>query len=183
MNNKGSIEKLPEGLDAKWLNTALKSLNVQTDRLNKYAVLPNQNGTFCFQKDLYEDSGIPEELKDKIFDTININYKNILLHKDIDAADFAVVQKKTISSFASELNDALSKMSHYSWGNHFHGSYHRFPKEKIYQVSSYMIGCCPEIKKPICINTNLHYCSVAQAFKLAEGTIGYIEFENKKSVG
>ena len=132
LNTLGNIDKLPEGLDSKWLNVTLKSLNVQTDRLNKYAVLPNQNGTFCFQKDLYEDSGIPEELKDNTFDTVNINYKNILLHKDIDASAFAVVQKKTISTFASELNDALSKMSHYSWGNQFHGSYHKFPKEKIF---------------------------------------------------
>lgn len=179
LNTLGSIEKLPEGLDAKWLNTALKSLKVQTDRLNKYAVLPNQNGTFCFQKNLYEDSGIPEELKDKIFDTININYKNILLHKDIDAADFAVVQKKTISSFASELNDALSKMSHYSWGNHFHGSYHRFPKEKIYQVSSYMIGLLPCNKETNLYKYQSSLLAVAQAFKIIEGTIGYIEFENK----
>ena len=179
LNTLGNIDKLPEGLDSKWLNVTLKSLNVQTDRLNKYAVLPNQNGTFCFQKDLYEDSGIPEELKDNTFDTVNINYKNILLHKDIDASAFAVVQKKTISTFASELNDALSKMSHYSWGNQFHGSYHKFPKEKIYQVSSYMIGLLPRNKDTNLYKYQSSLLSVAQAFKITEGTIGDIDFDNK----
>lgn len=179
LNTLGCIAKLPNGLGATWLNSTLKSLQVKIERLNTYAVLPNQSGTFCCQKDLYEDSGIPEELKDNVFDTININYKNVLLHKDIEAAAFAVVQKKTISTFANELDEALSNMSHGSWGNHFNGSYHKFPKEKIYQVSSYMIGLLPYDKDTNLYKYQSSLLSVAQAFKITEGTIGDIDFDNK----
>ena len=144
LNNKGSIEKLPEGLDAKWLNTALKSLNVQTDRLNKYAVLPNQNGVFCFQKDLYEDSGVPQELKNDIFDSVGISYKSILLHKDIDAAGFAVVQKKTISSFATELKGKFARQANSYYGNCFRGTYHLYPQVTLDKIALYMLSIMPQ---------------------------------------
>ena len=179
LNNLGSLSKLPTGLDAKWLNSTIKSLHVQTEKLNTYAVLPNQDGTFCCQKNLYEDSGVPEELKDSILDTIGLKYKSILLHEDIDAAGFAVVQKKTISSFANELNDAIAKMSHYSWGNQFHGSYHKYPKDVIYKVASYMIGLLPKNKETNLYKNQYSLLSIAQAFNITDGVKGYIDFENK----
>ena len=178
LNTLGCLSKLPEGLDAKWLNSTIKSLNVKTDKLNIYAVLPNQNGTFCCQKDLYEDSGVPEELKDSIFDNVGINYKDILLHEDIVASDFAVVQKKTISSFASELNDAVTESSNKNLGNYFNGSYHKYPKDILYGIASYMIRLLPENKETTLYKNQSSLLSIAQAFSLAEGLIGYIKYEN-----
>ena len=178
LNTLGCLSKLPEGLDAKWLNSTIKSLNVKTDKLNIYAVLPNQNGTFCCQKDLYEDSGVPEELKDSIFDNVGINYKDILLHEDIVASDFAVVQKKTISSFASELNDAVTESSNKNLGNDFNGSYHKYPKDILYGIASYMIRLLPENKETTLYKNQSSLLSIAQAFSLAEGLIGYIKYEN-----
>ncbi|MBQ6068038.1 MAG: hypothetical protein IJK84_00905 [Bacteroidales bacterium] len=179
LNTLGCLSKLPEGLDAKWLNSTIKSLNVKTDKLNIYAVLPNQNGTFCCQKDLYEDSGVPEELKDSIFDTIGINYKDILLHEDIVASDFAVVQKKTISSFASELNDAATESSNKYLGNEFNGSYHKYSKDILYGIASYMIRLLPENKETNLYQNQSSLLSIAQAFGLAGCLIGYVKFENK----
>ena len=144
LHELGSIEKLPGGLDAKWLNTALKSLKVQTDRLNKYAVLPNQDGTFCCQKDLFEDSGVPQELKDSIFDSVGLKYKSILLHNDIDAAGFAVVQKKTISSFASELKNKFARQTYSHFGNCFRGKYHYYPQVTLDKIALYMLSLMPK---------------------------------------
>lgn len=178
LKNLGCLSKLPNGLDAKWLNASIKSLNVQIDRLNTYAVLPNQKGVFCCQKDLFEDSGIPEELKDDIFDTIGIKYKDILLHEDIKAADFAVVQKKTISTFASELNDAVSESSNRNLGNEFNGNYHKFSKDTIYEVASYMIRLLPKNRETGLYKNQSSLLSIAQAFNLADDLIGYIDYEN-----
>ena len=178
LKSLGSLSNLPTGLDAKWLNTSLKSLHVQTEKFNSYAVLPNQIGTFCCQKDLYEDAGIPEELKDGILDNIGINYKNILLHEDIDAADFSVIQKKTISTFANELNDAIASMTQSSWGNYFNGSYHKYPKETIYKVASYMIRLLPKNKESNLYKYQSSLLSIAQSFNITEGIVGYIDFEN-----
>lgn len=178
LKSLGSLSNLPTGLDAKWLNTSLKSLHVQTEKFNSYAVLPNQIGTFCCQKDLYEDTGIPEELKDGILDNIGINYKNILLHEDIDAADFSVIQKKTISTFANELNDAIASMTQSSWGNYFNGSYHKYPKETIYKVASYMIRLLPKNKESNLYKYQSSLLSIAQSFNITEGIVGYIDFEN-----
>ena len=178
LNVLGCLSNLPNGLDAKWLNTSIKSLNVQTEKLNTYAVLPNQNGIFCCQKDLFEDSGIPEELKDDIFDTIGINYKDILLHEDIKATDFAVVQKKTISSFASELNDAVTESSNRYLGNEFNGNYHKYSKDTLYEVASYMIRLLPKNKETALYKNQFSLLSLAQAFNLAEGLIGFIDYEN-----
>lgn len=178
LNSLGCLDKLPTGLDAQWLNTAIKSLHVQTEELNTYAVLPNQEGIFCYQKDLFEDSGIPQELKDSIFDTIGISYKNILLHKDIEASSFAVNQKKTILEFAHDLNDAIAPMPHHSCGNFFNGEYHKFSQEAIYAVATYMIRLLPNNKETNLFKYQSSLLSTAQVIKIAEDIIGYIDFEN-----
>ena len=140
----GCIAKLPTGLDAKWLNAALKSLQVKIERLNIYAVLPNQDGTFCCQKDLFEDSGVPLELKDSIFDSVGLNYKSILLHKEIDAAGFAIVQKKTISSFASELKGKFARQTNSYYGNYFRGAYHYYPQVTLDKIALYVLSLTPK---------------------------------------
>lgn len=147
LKNLASLSSLPSGLDAKWLNRSLKALHIETNRLNTYEVLPNQNGTFCKQNTLYEDAGVPEELKNSVFDSISLKYKDILLHKEIDASAFAIIQNKTVSSFAGELKSKLSKLSSYSYGNYFRNSYHYYPQSVLDNVSLYMLSILPSNKE------------------------------------
>ncbi len=184
IKNLGNIDNLPKGLDTKWLGNILKSLNLQAEKFNTYAVLPNQHGVFCYQKDLFEDSGIPEELKDNIFESVGINYKKILLHTDIDASSFAISQKKTISSFANDLNNAIKQLpsstsGNCSYGNWFNNAYHKYSKEAIYSVSSYMIRLLPSNKDSDLFKYQSSLLSQAQSFLNIEGMIDYIAFDEE----
>lgn len=147
LKSKGSLAELPAGLDAKWLNNTLQSLKVEISRLNTYEILPNQDGKFCKQNTLYEDVNIPEELKDDVFANISLKYKNILLHKDIDAAAFSVTQKKTISDFARDLKRKVEPSSSSYYGNYFNGAYHPFSQTSIETVSLYVLSLLPQHKQ------------------------------------
>ena len=184
IKNLGNIDRLPKGLDTKWLGNTLKSLNLQAEKFNTYAVLPNQHGVFCYQKDLFEDLGIPEELKDNIFESVGINYKKILLHTDIDAASFAISQKKTISSFANDLNNAIEQLpsstsGNRSYGNWFNNAYHKYSKEAIYSVSSYMIRLLPSNQDSDLFKYQSSLLSQAKSFLNVEGMIDYIAFDEE----
>lgn len=147
LNSKGDLSKLPAGLDAKWLNNTLQSIKVEINILNNYEILPNQNGKFCKQNELYEDVCIPEELKDDIFTSISLKYKDILLHKDIDAGTFSVTQKKTISDFANDLKHNIEPLSHNISKNYFNGAYHRHSQTAIEKVSLYVLSLLPQNKE------------------------------------
>lgn len=143
-NKIGKLSALPEGLDAKWLNEALKSLKIEPNRLNSYEVLPNQNGDFCKQERLYEDQNIPEELKNEVFNKISLRYKDILLHKDIEASEFAISLKRDITDFARDLKSEIEPIKNCSYGNYFYDSYHKHSQEAIEAVSLYMLSIQPK---------------------------------------
>lgn len=143
----GSLSKLPSGLDAKWLNDALLALNIQILKLDAFEVLPNQEGNFCAHKNLYEDAGVPEELKDDIFKSVDLNYKEILLHKDIDASAFSVNQNKTIASFAADLKSKFATTNSYACGNYFRGKYHYKPQNALDKVALYIVSLLPKDKE------------------------------------
>ena len=143
----GSLSKLPSGLDAKWLNDALLALNIQISKLDAFEVLPNQEGNFCAHKNLYEDAGVPEELKDDIFKSVDLNYKEILLHKDIDASAFSVNQNKTIASFAADLKSKFATTNSYACGNYFRGKYHYKPQNALDKVALYIVSLLPKDKE------------------------------------
>lgn len=143
----GSLSKLPSGLDAKWLNDALLALNIQISKLDTFEVLPNQEGNFCAHKNLYEDAGVPEELKDDIFKSVDLNYKEILLHKDIDASAFSVNQNKTIASFAADLKSKFATTNSYACGNYFRGKYHYKPQNALDKVALYIVSLLPKDKE------------------------------------
>ena len=144
LNSLGSLSKLPSGLDAKWLNDTLLALNVQITKFDTFEVLPNQEGIFCAHKNLYEDVGVPEELKDDIFKSADLNYKEILLHKDIDASAFSVNQNKTIASFAADLKSKFATTSSYAYGNYFRGKYHYKPQETLDKIALYVVSLLPK---------------------------------------
>ncbi len=143
----GSLSKLPSGLDAKWLNDALLALNIQIPKLDAFEVLPNQEGNFCAHKNLYEDAEVPEELKDDIFKSVDLNYKEILLHKDIDASAFSVNQNKTIASFAADLKSKFATTNLYACGNYFRGKYHYKPQNALDKVALYIVSLLPKDKE------------------------------------
>lgn len=141
----GCLSGLPEGLDSTWLNNTLKSLKVEISRLNTFAVLPNQNGSFCLQNKLYEDKGIPESLKNSVFNGISLNYKEILLDKNIDAATFAINQKKEIATFASDLRGCFASQSSYysSFPYSINGRYYKYQQSTLDNVALYILSLIP----------------------------------------
>lgn len=149
LKSLGSLSKLPIGLDAKWLNNTLLALNIQIPKLDIFEVLPNQEGNFCAHKSLYKDIGIPNVLKDDIFKLVDLNYKEILLHKDIDASAFSVNQNKTISSFSSDLKSkfATTTTSSDTYGNYFRGKYHYKPQKILDKVALYIVSLLPKDKE------------------------------------
>lgn len=150
LNDLGNLNQLPEGLDAKWLNNSLKSLKVDVHSLNKYEVLPNQEGKFCAQNKLYEDDGVPDTLKAEEFDSISLTYKDILLHKDIEASHFAINQKKDIASFATELKnrfDSVSISYNSSYPYSIDGRYFKFPQPILNKIALYLLSLIPADKE------------------------------------
>lgn len=144
LKSAGSLSQLPAGLNAKWLNNALLALNVQISKLDLFKVLPNQEGIFCAHKNLYEDIGIPDELKHKIFESADLNYKKILLHKDIEASAFSINQNKTISSFAADLKSKFATTSSSCYGNYFRDCYHYKPQNVLDNIALYVISLLPQ---------------------------------------
>lgn len=145
LDKSETLSNLPTGLDCKWLNEALRTLDVDPKRLNNYAVLPNQHGNFCKQNALYVDSAIPEELKDEVFGQISLDYKDILLHKDMDAETFAINQKKDVSDFASELNNNLAPKNASIYGaSYFNGKCYKYSQDAIESVSLYLLDLLPK---------------------------------------
>ncbi|HBC29130.1 MAG TPA: hypothetical protein DC006_05655, partial [Prevotellaceae bacterium] len=144
LKNKGRLSELPDGLDAKWLNNTLKTLDVDAKRFNIYPVLPNQHGGFCEQKALFVDKGIPEELKDEVFLRVSMDYKKILLHKDMDAEAFSVNSSKGISDFAHDLNEKMAPKQSSYLGNYFYGTYHSYPQDDLEQVALFLLNLLPK---------------------------------------
>ena len=147
LNQFGCLSNLPDELDAHWLNNCLMALNVQTTKLNDFAVLPNQNGYFCKHNDLFKDNHIPKELKDVIFDSVDLKYKNVLLHKDIDAAAFSINQVKDISTFANELKTKFANANNNSVGNLFRNACHYYSQDVLDKIARYMISILPANKE------------------------------------
>lgn len=147
LKSLGALSKLPSGLDAKWLNDALLALNIQITNLDAFEVLPNQEGNFCAHKNLYKDAGVPEELKNDIFKSADLNYKEILLHKDIDASIFSVNQNKTITSFAADLKSKFATTNSYVYGNYFREKYHYKPQDVLDKIALYVVSLLPKDKE------------------------------------
>ena len=147
LDSIGSLSEMPSGLDAKWINSTLSAFveyGVQQKEFDKYKVLPNQEGTFCNRRSLYEDAGVPDELKDSIFNKVNLNYKQLLLDKSIDADLVGVNQKVDISSFASDLKAKFEPAKSWSFGNNFRGKYHYYPQNILDEIALYIVSLLPQ---------------------------------------
>lgn len=166
LNGIESLSEMPSGLDAKWINNTLSAFveyGVQPKDLDDYRALPNQTGTFCKRKDLYEDAGIPDELKDPIFDDVDLKYKQILLDKNIDADLFGVNQKKDISDFASELKSKFKPAKSWSSGNNFRGDYHYYPKDILDKIALYIVSLLPQDTQSELYKRQSMLCSISKS--------------------
>ena len=148
IEQKAKLSSLPDGLGAKWLNDSIISLGISLSTMNKVSILPNQNGVFCKSQDLFIDGGIPDTLKDSVFDSVGLSYKALLLDTNIDAASFGKTKTKTISDFARELNEEISGSSSYNNNNgrtiFSFGFYRKYTESTLKKVAHYLIQVLPE---------------------------------------
>lgn len=112
-NKIASLEKLsslPSGRDVKWLNNTLKALAayINVTELGQLKVLPNQDGDFCTNNLLIDDN-IPSELKSVELVNLGAKITNRLLDKNIEASEFGITSKLTISDVSTLINQQFGK--------------------------------------------------------------------------
>lgn len=102
-----NINSLPEHISDKiqWLNDfiAFVSKEIKEGKLDEVAIIPNQNGEFCFKKDLSLDDNIPEILKTEQAEKFGLILKDSLLHKGLNALNIS--NKKDINTVIGIIND------------------------------------------------------------------------------
>jgi hypothetical protein len=145
IESKKFLANLPVGLDAKWLNDTILSLDVTLSTMDNKAIVPNQNGRFCLTKNLFIDNGIPEVLKNDVFGNIGLLYKDILLDNAIDLKSLGKTSAKGIKEFATDLSEAT--LGYPNWNSstphNSYGLYRKYSEEALRQVSLYLIQVLP----------------------------------------
>lgn len=96
-----------------WLNKVIAFL-CNTDQiylLDRFSILPNQNGNFRVRKSLDVDEDVPEDLKTLLLElTVNRqDYKDFLLHKEVKTHSnlFDEKNKKTLLDISQEIDGTL----------------------------------------------------------------------------
>ena len=182
IQTKKMLSALPTGLGADWLNKALISMGITLTQMDEFAVLPNQNGVFHKSKELYIDSGVPEVLKDNVFEKVGLNYRNILLDKNIEATHFGKTSAKDISTFSEDLSTQIQGMSRYSYPytNYVYGYYRKYPIESLRDVSRLIIQLVPENQESDAYKTQFSLREMSAFFlgescKRREGIISFTD--------
>lgn len=146
----GKLDDMPAGLDVAWLSSCINSFASTSEDLNKYKVLPNQYGVFCFCKDLFCDDGIPDCLKDDKFKLIDLDYKSLLLDKGFDSSISKITSKKSIGDFSNSIKDKFSSSSSYGsnnsyyWNSYlFDGRYHKYSESILSNVALFLCSILP----------------------------------------
>lgn len=102
-----NINSLPEHISDKiqWLNDfiAFVSKEIKEGKLDEVAIIPNQNGDFCFKIDLSIDDNIPEILKTEQAEKFGILLKKTLIKKEINSV--TISSKKGINTVVEIIND------------------------------------------------------------------------------
>jgi hypothetical protein len=109
-----NIELLPASIENKieWINSFLSfvSKEIIEGQLDDIAIIPNQNGVFCYKKDLSRDMGIPEELKTEWAEGVGIKLKDSLLHKDVNA--ISISNEKNIDTVVKIIDCCFDSTSY-----------------------------------------------------------------------
>lgn len=145
IESKKTLANLPIGLGAEWLNGVIMGLGITLAQMNKIAIVPNQNGEFCFSKDLFIDEGIPEILKNDVFGKVGLSYKDILLDEAIDLKALGKTSAKKITDFATDLNTRLAGYSSRSKvvTCSSYNRYRRYDESTLQEVAQYLIQILP----------------------------------------
>jgi hypothetical protein len=96
-----------------WLNEVISLVNDDESLLaqlnqDKLKILPNQNGLFQAKSKLLKDGGIDENLKDVMI-TLGEDWKNFLLHKNINDFSGIIFAPKDQDSIILEINRILNE--------------------------------------------------------------------------
>lgn len=88
-----------------WINDfiAFVSKEIKEGKLDEVAIIPNQDGDFCFKKDLSIDDNIPEILKTEQAESFGILLKKTLIHKKINSV--TISNKKGINTVIEITNE------------------------------------------------------------------------------
>lgn len=112
VDNLGKV--LVAGTDTiAWLNEFYAVLAAEGIFINeiisdKYSVIPNQNGIFCKKSSLSVDDNIEEELKNCL-SILNIDCRNYLVHRDIQAESIPFNGSKTQQYVVDEINRIIKE--------------------------------------------------------------------------
>lgn len=108
--SSNNLTSLPYGRDVAWLNDTLKKLvtYISAAELAKLRVFPNQDGAFC-TNDLSIDDNIPSELKSIEFVNIGAKITDRLLDNRIEASEFGITSKLTISDVSTIISQQFGK--------------------------------------------------------------------------
>jgi len=102
-----NINSLPERISNKiqWLNNFIEfvSKEIKEGKLDEVAIIPNQDGDFCFKTDLSIDDNIPEILKTEQAESFGILLKRTLLHKEITS--LTISSKKGVNTVVEIINE------------------------------------------------------------------------------
>jgi len=83
----------------KYMKKFLNCISVYYSELNKYSIIPNQNGQFCKADELYEDIHIPDLFKECMNTCFNYDIKkNLIDNKLLPIKSLSNVPKMNISS-------------------------------------------------------------------------------------
>lgn len=86
-----AIDNLQVDNKLKFINDFISfvSKEIKEGKLDEVAIIPNQNGKFCFKKSLSKDANIPEEIKTGEAEVFGIILKEDLLHKEISSVNIS----------------------------------------------------------------------------------------------
>jgi hypothetical protein len=107
-----NVDSLPPDIienKIEWLNDfiAFVSKEIKEGELDNVAIIPNQNGKFCFKKDLSVDDNIPEILKTEQAEKFGLILKDSLLHKSINSVNIS--NKKSINTVIEMINKLFKR--------------------------------------------------------------------------
>lgn len=148
-----NIKSLPATIENKveWINSfiAFVSKEIKEGELDENAIIPNQNGEFCFKKDLSLDDNIPEILKTEQAEKFGLILKNSLLHKELNTLNIS--NKKDINTVIGIINDLFKN-------NNFENNITDL------DFAIYLIHLLPEESSPTLYNSQKKLLEIVQKY-------------------
>jgi hypothetical protein len=134
-----------------WLNyfIAFVSNEIKEGKLDEVAIIPNQDGDFCFKKDLSLDDNIPEILKTEKAESFGILLKQTLLHKEITSVNIS--NKKGINTVVEIINELFKS-------NNFESSLDEL------EFAIFLIHLLPDATSQILYNSQISLLNIVRKY-------------------